>query len=177
MLIPLGILAASGAGGGGSFESIASATSSNTTVTFTSIPSTYTHLQIRAIFTSGGASMPMRFNSDTGSNYSNHTLYGDSSSAGAEGNANTDRLLSNNYFYGGFPSSDYPGVFIIDIHNYASTSTYKTIRVFGGMDNNGGTAPYIALGSGSWRNTNAINSITFAGNSTGTFALYGIKGA
>jgi len=48
MHIPLGILAASGGGAAGAFESIATvtATGSQTSLTFTSIPNTYQHLQL-----------------------------------------------------------------------------------------------------------------------------------
>jgi hypothetical protein len=84
--------------------------------------------------------------------------------------------VGNNYFYGGFPNSTFPASMIFDVIDYASTSKFKTIRAIAGMDNNGATAPYIALGSGLWRSTSAVTSISFSGV-TGTFSLYGIKGA
>ena len=170
------ILDAGAGGGGGSYESIATVTVSGATLTFTSIPSTYKHLQVRGLFTSGGSSIQGNFNNDTASNYANHTLVGNGSTVTAEGVANTSALLSNNYFYGGFPNSTFPAAMIFDVIDYASTSKFKTIRAIAGMDNNGATAPYIALGSGLWRSTSAVTSISFSGV-TGTFSLYGIKGA
>lgn len=176
MLIPLGILAASGAGGGGSYESIASYTVSNSTVSFTSIPSTYQHLQVRMIFDSAGSGLTTNFNSDSGSNYSNHRLYGDGTSALATGLANATQAVVSLYG-GGYLSGTY-GVAILDIHDYASTTKYKTVRSFYGYDSNGNGGERITLGSGLWRNTNAITGISFTGaNFTGTVSLYGIKGA
>lgn len=177
MLIPLGILAASGAGGGGSYESIASATTSNSIAEFTSIANTYKHLQIRGTFDSSGNSVLVQFNNDTAGNYVVHALYGDGSSPSAVGTTGSSRAVHPDIFYGGFPSSSYRNVFIIDIIDYASTSKYKTVRTFSGLDSNGGTAPYIGLGSGLWQSTSAISSIKFNTNTTGTFALYGLKGA
>ena len=74
------------------------------------------------------------------------------------------------------------GAFIIDIHDYSSTSKYKTVRGFGGLDaNNSSVDLEINLISGVWMNTAAISSITLSANdpftTTTTFALYGIKGA
>lgn len=178
--IPLGVLAASGAGGGGSFESIATATgNSGTEVSFTSIPSTYKHLQIRfyAARNGGNGQLNMRFNSDTGTNYSTHYLYGNGTSAAAGGIANDARI---EYIASVKDSAyDYKGVGIVDILDYANTSKYKTVKNFSGVDINasGGS---VWLTSGSWRNTAAITSITFdlLGDDfgTSTFALYGIKG-
>jgi hypothetical protein len=79
---------------------------------------------------------------------------------------------------GGNETSTY-GAFIYDIHDYASSTNYKTIRQFGGVDQNT-SGGYARLASGLWLNTNAITSITLkpASGSLGagtTFALYGIN--
>lgn len=174
--IPLGILAASGAGGGGAFESIATinGTGSSGTITFNSIPSTYKHLQIRAMVISADTdSYNVRFNSDTGSNYARHRLLGTGSGVAASGTASTDRIQISN------GTDTFPAPFIADVADYASTTKNKTLRVFQGIDQNGGGN--IALYSGLWMNTAAITSVTIflnSGNysSTSTFSLYGIKG-
>ena len=73
-----------------SFDSIATVTASGSsaTVEFTSIPSDYTHLQIRGIAAGvNNTFADMTFNSDTGTNYAQHDLYGDGASAGAEAGA------------------------------------------------------------------------------------------
>ena len=114
----------------------------------------------------------MRFNSDTGSNYAWHELYGSGSSAAAGAGS------SATYMKVAYTDVN-PGVAVVDVLDYANTSKYKTMRSLNGSDNNG--SGYILLRSGLWQNTNAITSITIYPN-TGTisanshFALYGIKG-
>lgn len=172
------------------FESIATATGtgSNSSITFSSIPSTYQHLQIRYIGRNTEADIDdvmgeMTFNTDTtGSNYNRHGLFGIGSVVNAFGETNPieyGRLVRAN------ATAGIMGVGIIDIHDYASTTKNKVIRTFTGDDRNGSGNVHIQ--SGLWRNTTAINSITlYARNITSTtvyfssntsFALYGIKGA
>jgi len=151
-------------------------------VTFTNIPNTYTHLQIRAIQrnVSTNGYTRMQFNNDTASNYSVHYLDGDGASALAGGTANNDHA----YFgYSGTSSnSSIYGVAIVDILDYANTNKYKTSRTFNGIDVNG-SGGYVELGSSSWRSTSAITSIKIAfGAGTNfaqysQFALYGVKTA
>lgn len=190
MLAGLTALLGGGGGGGGSFESIQTFTASGNPAdfTFTSIPSTYKHLQIRSIskdsYTTGTASftqLTMLFNSDYGNNYSYHILSGNGTSASASGVANIYNIGSAFGSIYGSISSTYSAS-IVDILDYASTTKYKTIRGFTGADlNSGTTTSVVQLGSGSWRSTSAISSITVQASSSGfvagtTFALYGIKG-
>jgi hypothetical protein len=187
----VGIIASSGgaAGGGAAYESIASATGtgSSGTITFSSIPSTYTSLQIRAIMRSSatGTSISqsnLTFNSDSGNNYAQHGINGNGSFADVESYATggyAGILLSGTVARAGL-TSGIMGTLILDIHNYASTSQYKTIRSLAGGDANG--SGRVALNSGLWLSTSAINSITLSaisGNwTTDTIiSLYGIKGA
>jgi hypothetical protein len=163
-----------------SYESIATAngTGSSGTVTFSSIPSTYQHLQIRAIVknSSSASYANMRFNSDSATNYNNHYLDGSGASVTAGANVSDDKL----YFGYTTISTDTNtfGVMVVDILDYANTNKNKTIRSLNGRDTNG--SGYIELASGAWRNTNAVTdiSIFMANNFTtgSTFALYGIKG-
>ncbi len=101
-------------------------------ITFSSIPSTYKHLQIRGILrtndTGSWNNQQIRFNSDTGSNYAFHTLSGDGSAASATA-ATTQtsfndfmRAASNSLTAGIF------GVAIVDVLDYANTNKYKTLR-------------------------------------------------
>lgn len=161
------------------FESIASAsgTGSSGTITFSSIPGTYQHLQIRASVDSSAtsnATLFLQINSDTGANYARHYFYGDGTSVTASGSTADTSM----FCFVLFNSTDYPGAGIIDIHDYASTTKNKTIRSFGGNDINGSGRVYLA--SALWVNTNAITSITcFLGTgnfpTSSTIALYGIK--
>ena len=167
-----------------SFESIQTVTvgsGGSASVEFTSIPATYKHLQIRGIGRGSFTDLTMRFNSDTGNNYSSHRLYGTGSSVGADGE-NSSGAYGTFILYAGRLNSA-GSVFcanIIDILDYANTNKYKTSRSFYGFDDN--SSGNIFLTSGNWRNTNAITTIRLTPNS-GTiaqyshFALYGIKGA
>lgn len=172
-----------------SYESIATATGtgSSATITFSSIPGTYKHLQIRLISKdddtsgSGSAGLSIRFNSDTGSNYAYHRLYTDGSTIYATGSANTTFGILNNACAGNASGiANMMGVGIVDIHDYASTSKTKTVRNFSGGDFNGSGG--VGLGSTLWNSTSAITSISIIAPGTtnfttsSTFALYGIKG-
>lgn len=165
-----------------SYESIATGygTGSSGTVSFTSIPSTYKHLQIRVamLTTTGGGSPAIRFNSDTGSNYFNHFLYGTGTTAVAGANPSTANL-----YYGGAnngTTTTSPYVAVIDILDYQNTNKYKTVRVLSGFDSNAAAGQEVGLYSGAWANTAAISSIDLYINKNYTtdtvFALYGIKG-
>ena len=172
-----------------SFESIATVTvgsGGSSSVEFTSIPSTYKHLQIRMIarasssqYTQGG--IGLRFNADTGSNYSWHVLRGDGSTALAEGLINFSYMGLGEQATSATSSNVFSGL-VVDILDYENTNKYKTLRSLGGFDANG--SGYITLASGNWRNTNAITSIKLFYNLDNQslaqythFALYGIKGA
>ena len=172
-----------------SFESIATVTAAGgeTSISFTSIPSTYKHLQIRGLAkdttnNSDDAGYSIRFNSDTGSNYAMHRLRADGTNIVAGGNANQSSMSLS---YGAVASAsgvaNMFGVSIVDIHDYASTTKNKTMRAFSGSNiNSTGTTTGIALDSGLWMNKNAITSNTLLPDLTafaaGTdFSLYGIK--
>jgi hypothetical protein len=174
---------------GGSYESIATAngTGSSGTITFSSIPSTYKHLQIRLLVlgttttSDSGYSLRARFNSDTGSNYNRHELYGqgDGGPAGSYGPA-TSQTYMNVGAYSTYVVGNPIGASVIDILDYANTNKNKTVRALLGTDVNAASANNIGLYSGLWRSTAAITSITlFASSSnfttTSSFALYGIK--
>ena len=170
------------------FESIATATGtgSSGTITFSSIPGTYQHLQIRGLFKSTGGSdggdltLNVRFNSDSGTNYVRHRLSGNGTAA----SASSDTGITSIYLgsgVGGTGTTNMLGANIIDIHDYASTTKYKTARAFAAGEINT-TPSQVRLGSGLWLSTAAITSISLIdvyGNFTtsSTFALYGIKGA
>ena len=169
-----------------SYESISTQLiSSNTTsVTFSSIPSTYKHLQVRIFAQTDRGTYSydnayLRFNSDATTSYSDHALYGTGSSATAQAGSTRDNLRLGNGFLGTSTGGTF-GINIIDILDYADTNKYKTVRLIGGEDANG--SGQVGLASGSWQKTNAITTILFAPDSStnfkagSSFALYGIKG-
>jgi hypothetical protein len=175
-------------GPAGAFEQInttilASATSS---VTFSSIPSTYAHLQIRMTIRgtanlNGGMGITM--NGDTGTNYSRHNLFADggsvySQNATSQSRINTD---TNNAFFPAIPGEPSQfGASIVDILDYTSTSKNKTVRQFAGAYASNGYQ--VGLISGAYYSTSAINSVTLTQIGMTNFAigsrfsLYGIKG-
>ena len=186
MLIPLGILASAG-GKASSFESIASATGtgSSGTITFSSIPATYASLQIRingkgAANYNGSEFVLVTANSDTGSNYAYHALSGYGTGTQAYGYASQTSMALGDILQSGTSITSMQSGIIIDVHDYASTSKYKTFRSFSGSDRNGGGSA--TLFSGLWMSTSAINSISLVNNTANwttstTISLYGIKGA
>lgn len=160
------------------YESISTVTvsSSVSSVTFSSIPSGYKHLQVRGIVLTSGATNPgFQFNGDTGTTYTSHHLWGTGSTAAAN---NQSGSSLNNYN----PSASYPSAFIMDILDYTSTTKNKASKTIAGSNTNGGTQE-VAIWSGLYFPTTpaAITSITFLGNganftNNSRFALYGIKG-
>lgn len=176
------ILAAPFAGVTGDFESIATySTTLNglNTVSFTSIPQTFKHLQIRTstVATTDGF-ISSRFNSDSGSNYAWHVLSGDGASATAS--AFTSQSSIRLTGFGAQMDTTNPYVSITDILDYTNPNKYKTIRTLQGKDSNG--AGSAMLFSGVWLNSAAVTNIELFLNSTKTYAtgshiaLYGIKG-
>ena len=157
------------------YESIATAvvgSGGSPSITFTSIPATYTHLQLRsfALSSSTASSATMTINSSNGIS---HWLSGNGASVSA------DKDLTKMYLplVQGSTTSGFGGV--TDFLDYANTNKYKTVRTLGGFDANG--SGFVNLTSNLWQSTSAITSITLTAvgnfNQYSHFALYGIKGA
>lgn len=193
MLNSIVALLESGAGGGGgAYESIATLTGdgSSATITFSSIPSTYKHLQIRFISrrntggNAGNNSLYLRFNGSSSAIYTSHKLVGNgtAASAGSDG-VDASEMYLPNATAGSGQTSGVMSVGIIDIHDYASTTKNKTVRSITGNDSNGVNTGYVALSSGLYKATTAVSSISLVDASAIAFAtstvvsLYGIKGA
>jgi hypothetical protein len=170
------------------YESIATATVGSGgagSISFTSIPSTFKHLQIRGIARdnrSAAANMMKTWvNNDTGANYTDHWLYGDGSTADVFAETTGANHTQIVRISSASTSSNIFGSFVVDILDYANTSKYKTFKVLSGFDGNG--SGLIFFTSGLWLSTSAINRIDFAVGAAGgslfsehsSFALYGIK--
>ena len=160
------------------YEPIATTTlgSAASSITFSSIPSTYTDLRLVYVETSSDtADQGIRFNSDSGTNYSTTFMYGTGAAVGSNRTTNATYILTWNSVSG----SAIPGLKTIDIFSYAG-STYKTALVSHSDDKNG--SGMVGSNVGLWRSTSAITSLTIvrdSGNfSTGTTAtIWGIKNA
>jgi hypothetical protein len=143
--------------------------------TFSSISGSYTDLVLIAVGTGSAlGNVSLRFNGDTGTNYSRTKIEGNGTSASSARVSNYTTIP-----LGDFDTSQIAS-HIVNIQNYSNTTTNKT--VLGRWNNNAGT--YASLGAtvSLWRNTAAITSIIVfndAGNlsSGSTFTLYGVKSA
>lgn len=158
------------------YEPIATTTlgSATNSINFTSIPSTYTDLVIILVGTVSVAAVPcIRFNSDTGTNYSGTNIAGNGTGAVSSRSVGDTQIFSN--FTQNF-STTVPGLLQIDIFSYAG-STNKSVFVRESRDENGfGLASSLV---GLWRNTSAITSINLRPESQNwkigtTATLYGI---
>jgi len=171
-----------------SFESIATVSVDSggaSNVEFTSIPGTYKHLQIRGISrnTGGGSDddgILLTFNSDTGSNYANHILKGNGTSATAGAGASATSISTGLGARDAATAGIY-GAFVADILDYANTNKYKTLRSLNGVEFNTSNG-VISLKSGLWQSNSAVTSIKLVPENANFkqyshFALYGIKGA
>ena len=159
------------------YEKIATTTlgSDQATVTFSSIPGTYTDLVlITNEKQSGARASALQFNSDTGSNYTQTGLYGNGSATGSYRTTSTTLIYYS--YYAASSSTNFNMNSIVQINNYSNTTTYKNVL---SRANNAdlGVDAIAAL----WRNTAAITSITLTMESLSnykagcTFTLYGIK--
>lgn len=148
--------------------------SSTISVTFSSIPSTYTDLIIVSQYKSVSNNyLIMRFNGDTGSNYSRTELTGNGSTATSSRFSNEAYAYVSSLYA---PTGDWETA-ISQINNYSNTTTYKTMisRV---------NTPTQAVNAtiNLWRSTSALNTVLITAIGSGydvgsTFTLYGIKAA
>lgn len=170
-----------------SYESIATVTvgaGGQSSITFSSIGTTWKHLQIRGISRSDDSAQAysqtkLTINGVT-TNYTLHQIEAQGAgSAGAyalTGQANT--LFECTIADGS--SANIYGATVIDILDYQDTNKYKTFRILAGYDANGSGRMGFTSGM-TTANTNAVTSVTLAprfGNfkQYTQFALYGIKG-
>ena len=191
--MPILGVAASGISGhlwapGQDYVSISTATVTSggqATITFSSIPTTFTHLQIRCLANTDTSTQDllMRFNGDTAANYTTHMLYGQGASTTTYnetaqtslrvGNAAGSTTISNSY-----------AASVIDIYDYLSTTKNKTFKALIGFDSNStANVNYggIFFQSGLWFKTpEAINSISLTVSAGllkqySQLSLYGVK--
>lgn len=157
-------------------------------IDFTSIPSTYKHLQIRGIarntsVSNNTESYYLRFNGDSTSGlYNLQNIWSGSYSGTPSANtANSQNAIAFWDMPRSSTSAGAMGGLIVDIFDYASTSKFKTVKYLSGTDTNQTGNSWHMDGGGAWGNTSAITSIRLlpvADNFTqySSFALYGIKG-
>ena len=149
------------------------------TVSFSSISGNYTDLILVGNFghSQVNEGLWLRFNGDTGSNYSLTTLYGNGTSAASARESNQSRAYVSYYVA---PVNALSTLTICHIMDYSNTTTNKTVISRSNRTDTGSNLPGAEANVNLWRNTAAINSITIslnAGNiiSGSIFTLYGVK--
>ena len=176
------------------YQSIATVNVSADTnsISFTSIPQTYKHLQLRIVAkntvnvaspAAGNSDITASFNSDTTyTNYYSHATYGDGTDVGVyTTNASTAYATVGSASWNKSPQNNIFANSVSDILDYTNTNKYKTIKRFnGGMK--GSSGGDIGFASSVWLSTAAITSMTLYNYGTSwdfkqysSFALYGVK--
>jgi hypothetical protein len=165
------------------FELIASSTVGSggaASISFSSIPSTYTDLVIkisgRSDLSQIRESFKINLNGSTAS-FTEKGLYGlGTGGSGSESNANPLFASAATATSNTFSSID------IYVPNYTS-SNYKSISMDSVTESNDASGPVCYLASGLWSNTSSVSSITFTFSSASNFVqystayLYGVKNA
>jgi hypothetical protein len=151
--------------------------SSTTSVQFASIPQTFTHLEIRAVFNQfnsvAGNSSYIRFNGDSANNYHSHYLLGTGSA-----------VVTGNYggsgpwgWFGNYPTNVAltRAVTIATILDYSNTSKTKVTKVINGYDSNTADIQGSWIFSNMWNSTAAITTIDLAATGAGNYWLAGTR--
>lgn len=184
--IPLGILAASGAGAAPAYELIQTTilSSSASSVVFSNLntlAADYKHLQVRvSVRSTDGNTLRLRFNNDSGSNYTQHAFQATGSSVSASQSTSTDRIRAV------FPAantgndSNVFAVGIIDILDFSNVSKKTTVKTLNGNWEEQNFNSILNFTSGLWNNTAAITTMTFtieSGNldTRSRLSLYGVR--
>jgi len=166
-------------------------TSSAASVTFSGLGaySGYKHLQLRMITAStrdgGMSSYNMRFNSDSGANYSRHALNAGffPANSGVTSNGQTAQTgIASSTWARDYSNHFWPAIW--DILDFSSTNKNTTVKSLDGSygRNNFNHSPegLIRLTSGAWYNTSAVTSISLVATSDAfeigsRFSLIGLK--
>jgi hypothetical protein len=149
---------------------------SGSSITFSSISGTYTDLVlVISGRTDTARNLTMRYNGDTGSNYSATRMSGTGTSADSTRFTSQTSIPLDGYAYPTNTAGQHNA--IINIMNYSNTTTFKT-NIERVNNTTGGTEAFVGL----WRNTAAITSVTInvvsgTWSSEATLTLYGIKSA
>ena len=160
-------------------------------VTFSSIPTTYEHLQLRVSIREEYSAAQrsvfgIQFNGDTAANYGGvHSIQGLGSSAGVSNwsDADVTDLIYVNYSLigGSMPSASYSGA-VVDILDYRNSNKNKTVSYVAGWAT-GATDATVCFGSDFWDSTAAITSLSIIGSPYASldfargsvFTLYGLN--
>ena len=163
------------------YEPIATTTlgSSASSISFSSIPSTYTDLKLIFVpLSAAGGNFNIQFNSDTDNYTFSYLIYSNTWYANIVGA--TSSIVGSPGNTNGL-NGTYPNLYDMNINSYANTSIYKNC-LFSFYEQHGPAGSVGSSGGyviGTWNNTDAITSIQLTADwDSGTTAtLYGIKKA
>ena len=156
-------------------------------VTFSSIPATYEHLQLRCSgrtdysTTNSYDSVYLRFNSDSTASYADHQMYAVQTTTGASGSTSQTGISKPFMFASVAPDSAMYGPVVCDILDYANGSKYTTVRGTANPANLNTSTGYVVFASGLWLSTTAVNAITLISLTSSDlvrgseFTLYGLN--
>lgn len=150
------------------------------TVTFSSIPATYTDLVLvcsaRTARAATSDNLIVRFNSDTSTIYSSTNLFADTAPGSARSTGDTSCFWS--YIPSASQASGIFGVATMNIMNYSNTTTFTTA-----ISKSGNKNAQLETTANLYRSTSAISTLTMLSGTASniavgsTFTLYGIKAA
>ena len=186
-LFPLGLLSQGGGGASDGFELISTTVlgSATSSITLSSIPTTYTSLQLRIVGRSANATqfdeISLRFNSDTGANYGHKYIELQTSNAPTQATATSQTAIRILGIPANTATANNFAALKMDIIGYKNTNMKTNVRGFGGAANFVSSwANSASLFNGIWNVTTTVTSLTVATWSganlqTGTrVSLYGV---
>jgi len=158
-------------------------TSTTGTITFSNIPQTYKHLQLRVFaqtnYSVGSDFLYFNINNDSATTYRHHQMFSNGSGITHSTATDTAGFYINRF---GNTSTGYWGNCVVDIFDYTNANKTKTVRSFGGVDWNGSVEGAIYYMSGLYPQTSPITTIKISSDSSrvlsinSRFSLYGLKG-
>jgi hypothetical protein len=168
-LFPLGLLSQGGGGASDAFELISTTVlgSATSSITLSSIPATYTSLQLRIVGRSANATefdeISLRFNSDTGANYGHKYIQFQTSNQPTQTNATSQTAIRVVGIPANTAVANNFAALKMDITGYKSTAMKTNIRGFGGAANFVSSwANNASLFTGLWNATTVVTSLTVA---------------
>jgi hypothetical protein len=143
-------------------------------IDFTSIPATYTNLQLiwrlRGSDANAVIAVYVTFNNDAGGNYTFNDLQ--NRNATVSGGVQTSTTAINGGVCpGSIGTANLFGGGNYTIYNYANTSYYKQMIYNTAYANTTAADSFQRSGGGYWASNDAINRITFSGGATSTFLI------
>jgi hypothetical protein len=148
-----------------------------TSVSFTSIPNTYTDLLIKvSARDTGDNSSAIGFNGGTPTGYTTISLEGTGSAVGSATRTGTGSVVGYTTTFGGRTASVFSNTEIyIPNYNSSANKSFST----DGVEENNATASFQKFFAGIWSNTNAITSVQLVAVTLfpqySSFTLYGIS--